>query len=224
MTARHLARLAGVAALATWTLLVAPMALPTASAAACPDVAVVFARGTFAPPGLGGIGQDFVNALRSKVGTKSVDVYAVVYPASTDFPTAVDGIRDAANHIQDVATRCPNTKQVLGGYSQGAAVIGFTTANVVPHGVDPADVPHPMPADVANHVAAVVLLGKPDTEFMKSINDPPVTIGPLYADKSLELCAPGDPICSDGNDGAAHTSYTTIGMTDQAATYAAGRV
>jgi len=224
MTARHLARLAGVAAAATLIFVVAPTALPNASAAACSDVAVTFARGTFAPPGVGGIGQDFVDALRSKVGSNSVDVYAVVYPASTDFPTAVDGIRDAANHIQDVASRCPKTKQVLGGYSQGAAVIGFTTADVVPHGVDPADVPHPMPADVANHVAAVVLLGKPKTEFMNAINEPPVTIGPLYASKSLELCAPGDPICSNGDDGAAHTSYTTIGMTDQGATYAAGRL
>jgi cutinase len=207
-----------------FSLLVTPVALPIASAAPCPDVEVVFARGTFAPPGVGGIGQDFVNALRSKLGNKSVDVYPVVYPASTDFPTAVDGIRDAANHVQDMATRCPNTKQVLGGYSQGAAVIGFTTANVVPHGVDPADVPQPMPTAVANHVAAVVLLGKPKTEFMNTINEPPVTIGPLYAGKALELCAPGDPICSDGNDGAAHTSYTTIGMTDQAAAFAASRV
>jgi cutinase len=224
MTARHLARLAGAAALATWTLLAVPTTLPTASAAPCPDVEVVFARGTFAPPGVGGIGQDFVDALRSKVGNKSVGVYAVVYPASTDFPTAVDGIRDASNHIKDMAAQCPNTKLVLGGYSQGAAVIGFTTANAVPNGVDPADVPQPMPADVANHVAAVALLGKPDVAFMKTINDPPVTIGPLYAGKSIELCAPGDPICSDGSDGAAHTSYTTIGMTDQAAAFAAGRV
>jgi cutinase len=224
MTARQLARPAGVAAAVTWTLLMAPTTLPSASAAACPDVDVTFARGTFAPPGVGGIGQDFVNALRSKVGNKSVDVYAVVYPASTDFPTAVDGIRDAANHIQDVAARCPNTKQVLGGYSQGAAVIGFTTANAVPRGVDPADVPKPMPADVADHVAAVVLLGKPKTEFMDAINEPPVTIGPQYTSKSIELCAPGDPICSNGDNGAAHTSYTTIGMTDQAATYAASRV
>jgi cutinase len=224
MTARHLARLAGVAAVTSWTLLVAPTTLPTASAASCPDVEVVFARGTFAPPGVGEIGQDFVNALRSKVGNKSVDVYAVVYPASTDFPTAIDGIRDASNHIKDMAANCPKTKLVLGGYSQGAAVIGFTTANAVPTGVDPAAVPQPMPADVATHVAAVTLLGKPDTAFMQTLNDPPVTIGPLYASKSIELCAPGDPICSDGNDGAAHTSYTMIGMTDQAAAFAAGRV
>ena len=86
-----------------WTLLVAPAGLPSASAAPCPDVEAVFARGTFAPQGLGGIGDDFVKALRSKIGGKSLGVYAVVYPASTDFPTAVDGIRDASNHIEGMA-------------------------------------------------------------------------------------------------------------------------
>ena len=208
----------------TWTLLVAPAGLPSASAAPCPDVEAVFARGTFAPQGLGGIGDDFVNALRSKIGGKSLGVYAVVYPASTDFPTAVDGIRDASNHIEGMAAICPNTKLVLGGYSQGAAVMGFVTANAVPGGVNPSEVPQPMPADVADHVAAVALFGKPDPQFMQAIDSPPVTIGPLYAGKTIELCAPGDPICSDGDDGAAHTSYTKIGMVDQAATYVAGRV
>lgn len=224
MTARHLARLAGAAVALVTTALLVPAGAPTASAAPCPDVEVVFARGTFAPQGLGGIGQDFVDAVRAKVGAKSVGVYAVVYPASTNFPTAVDGIRDAANHIENMAATCPNTKMILGGYSQGAAVIGFTTANVVPGGVDPDEVPKPMPADVADHVAAVALLGTPDTKFMDMIGQPPVTIGPLYAGKTVHLCAPGDPICSDGDDGAAHTSYTRIGMTDQAATFVAGRV
>jgi len=224
MTARHLARLAGAAVALVTTALLVPAGAPTASAAPCPDVEVVFARGTFAPQGLGGIGQDFVDAVRAKVGAKSVGVYAVVYPASTNFPTAVDGIRDAANHIENMAATCPNTKMILGGYSQGAAVIGFTTANVVPGGVDPDEVPKPMPADVADHVAAVALLGTPDTKFMDMIGQPPVTIGPLYAGKTVQLCAPGDPICSDGDDGAAHTSYTRIGMTDQAATFVAGRV
>jgi cutinase len=205
MTAGHLARLACIAAVSACALSVIPIGVPMASAAPCPDVEVVFARGTFAPPGVGGIGQDFVNALRSKVGTKSVGVYAVVYPASTDFPTAVDGIRDAANHIEGMAAACPDTKLVLAGYSQGAAVMGFVTANEVPAGVDPSDKPKPMPANVADHVAAV-------------------TIGPLYASKTIELCAPGDPICSAGDDGAAHTSYTAIGLTDRAATFAASRV
>ena len=224
MTARHLARMSGAAAVAGLALTIASAGTPQASAAACPDVEVVFARGTFAPPGLGGIGDDFVNAVRAKVGDKSVGVYAVVYPASTDFPTAVDGIRDAANHIEGMAVKCPKTKMVLGGYSQGAAVIGFVTANVVPSGVDPSEVPQPMPADVADHVAAVALLGKPDTQFMNMIKQPAVSVGPLYAGKAIELCAPGDPICSDGDDGAAHTSYTKIGLTDQAAAFVAGKV
>jgi cutinase len=224
MTARQLARLAGAPVATALALLVSPCGVPTSSAAPCSDVEVVFARGTFAPQGLGGIGQDFVNAVRAKVGTKSVGVYAVVYPASTDFPTAVDGIRDAAKHIEDTAANCPDTKMVLAGYSQGAAVIGFVTANAVPGGVDPSEVPKPMPADVADHVAAVALLGKPDVAFMKMIDQPAVTVGPLYAGKAVELCAPGDPICSDGDDGAAHTSYTTIGLTDQAAAFAVSKV
>jgi len=225
MTARHLTRLTGAAFALVVSFLVVPTGgAPTASAAPCPDVEVVFARGTFAPQGLGGIGQEFVDAVRAKVGAKSVGVYAVVYPASTNFPTAVDGIRDAANHIEGMAATCPNTKMVLGGYSQGAAVVGFVTANAVPGGVDPADVPQPMPASVADHVAAVALLGTPDTQFMDMIGQPPVTIGPLYAGKTIQLCAPGDPICSDGDDGAAHTSYTRIGLTDEAAAFVASKV
>ena len=204
--------------------LAGPMSAATASAAPCPDVEAVFARGTFAPQGLGDTGQDFVDALRAKLGGKSLGVYAVVYPASTDFPTAVDGIRDASEHVTTMAANCPDTKLVLADYSQGAAVMGFVTNSAVPGGVDPADVPKPMSADVAGHVAAVVLFGKPDESFMTAIDSPPVTVGPLYAGKTLELCAAGDPICSDGGDGNAHNSYTSNGMVGQGAAYAASRV
>jgi len=196
---------------------------PVASAD-CPDIEVVFARGTDDTGGLGAVGGSFVNALSGKVGGRSVGSYAVNYPASYNFLLAGDGANDASAHVQYMMGACPNTRLVLGGYSQGAAVMGFVTANAVPGGVDPADVPQPMPVGVANHVAAVALFGKPDPEFMKAIDSPPVNVGPLYAAKTIELCAPGDPICSDGGDGAAHTSYTKIGMVDQAATYVAGRV
>ena len=104
----------------TATLFATPT--PSAAAAPCPDAEIVFARGTFEPPGLGGIGQSFVDAVQKKAAGKSVSVYAVNYPASTDFPTAVQGIRDAANRIEATAASCPNTRIVLGGFSQGAAV------------------------------------------------------------------------------------------------------
>jgi len=169
-----------------WVLLVAPV--PAASADPCPDVEVVFARGTTEPPGVGHIGQTFVDTLRSRVGAKSLGVYPVNYPATTDFPTAIDGITDAGHHVESMATNCPKTRMVLGGYSQGAAVMGFVTANAVPDGADLAQPPQPMPPEIASHVAAVTLFGKPSTQFMSIINEPPVTIGPLYAPKTIDLC------------------------------------
>jgi hypothetical protein len=135
--------------------------IPSASAQPCPDVEVVFARGTTEDPGVGPTGQAFVDALRARVGTKSIGIYPVDYPATTNFSTALDGISNASTHIEATAANCPNTKLILGGFSQGAAVMGFVTANVIPDGA-PEGVPNPMPPDVANHVAAVALFGKPN--------------------------------------------------------------
>ncbi len=185
---------------------------------------MVFARGTFEPPGLGGIGQSFVDAFRAQAAGKSVSVYPVNYPASTDFPTAVQGVRDAANRIEATAARCPDTRIVLGGFSQGAAVAGFVTSEAVPSGADPTEVPDPMPPAVADHVAAVVLLGKPSPKFMEAIDTPPVEIGDLYATKTIDLCIPDDPICSGTGDGANHALYNKNGMTDRAATFAVDKL
>jgi hypothetical protein len=185
---------------------------------------VVFARGTTEAPGVGGIGQNFVDKLRSHVGAKSVGVYAVNYPATTNFPTAIDGINDAGAHIESMAASCPKTKMVLGGYSQGAAVMGFVTVNKVPDGSHLLQIPQPMPPEVADHVAAVALFGKPSTQFMNAIDEPPVTIGPFYAGKTIDLCVPNDPVCSGAGDFAAHGKYVEIGMVDQAADFAASRL
>jgi cutinase len=206
----------------TWAFLGA--FIPSASAAGCPDVEAIFARGTTETPGVGGIGQTFVDSLQSKAGPKSFWVYAVDYPASTDFHTALDGIKDAGDHVESMAASCPKTKMVLGGYSQGAAVMGFVTSAAIPDGVDAADVPKPMPADVANHVAAVTLFGAPSNRFMDTVGAPQVVIGPLYQPKTLELCAPDDPVCSDGGDWAAHAAYADDGMVDQAANFAASHL
>ncbi len=57
----------------------------------CPDIEVIFARGTDDTPGLGTPGSAFVNALRPLVGGQTVSSYAVNYPASYDFLAAADG-------------------------------------------------------------------------------------------------------------------------------------
>ena len=184
---------------------------------------MVFARGTTEAPGLGPTGDAFVDSLRSRIGPKSMAVYPVDYPATTDFPTSIDGIRDASAHIESVAANCPNTNIVLGGFSQGAAVAGFVTANIIPDGA-PEGVPNPMPTDVADHVAAVALFGKPNERFMHAINQPDVDVGPMYAGKTVELCVPDDFVCSSGTDFNAHTQYVETGMVDEAATITAARI
>lgn len=182
---------------------------------------MIFARGTTEAPGLGAMGQAFVDDLQDKVGDKTVGVYAVDYPASPDFPTAVEGITDASTRVQEMAMTCPDTKLVLGGYSQGAAVMGFVTTELIPDGVSASEVPQPMPADIADHVAAVTLLGTPSPRFMDVINQPPVTIGKLYQPKTIELCVPNDFVCSPGNDIGAHARYIADGLVLQAADFAA---
>ena len=134
---RMISRLFGAAVVTTSALLSPAIGTPSASAAPCADVEAVFARGTFEPPGVGVTGEAFVDSLRSDVGGKSVDVYPVNYPASLDFATAADGVIDASNRVRDIAASCPNTKIVLGGYSQGAAVIGYITADAIPAGFTP---------------------------------------------------------------------------------------
>ena len=209
----------------TSALLAPSLAVPWASAAPCPDVEVVFARGTFEPPGVGVTGQAFVDSLRSKVGGKSIDVYPVNYPASLDFTTAALGVIDASNRVQSMASTCPDTKMVLGGYSQGAAVAGYITADSVPAGYTlPLGVTGPMPPEVADRVAAVALFGKPSNGFLQTIANtaPPITVGHLYTGKTMDLCIPEDPICSpSGSDNNAHVLYADNGLTDQAADFAA---
>jgi cutinase len=236
MTGRRIARLLGIAGLTILTtVLGAPV--PAASAQPCPDVEVVFARGTGEPPGVGGVGQAFVDALRSQAGAKSVGVYPVNYAASGDFgdrlgfaATVVDGIRDAGLHVESTAANCPNTRIVLGGFSQGAVVAGYVTAAAIPDAV-PAEfrsfIPDPMPPSVADHVAAVVLFGKPSAQWLSEAGAPPIVIGPLYVPKTIDLCADGDTICNGaplGGPTVAHAMYPMNGMTNQAAEFAARRL
>jgi cutinase len=129
---------------------------------------------------------------------------------------------DASTHVRDMAADCPDTKMVLGGYSQGAAVIGYVTAGAIPAGfTPPAGITEPVPSEVGDHVAAVALFGKPSSGFLTAIDAPPIVIGPLYAAKTIDLCNVGDPICSsEGNDNVAHALYAVNGMVSQAADFA----
>lgn len=184
-----------------------------ATAAPCPDVEVVFARGTNEPPGLGSVGAPFVDDLRARVAPRTVDAAAVDYPATNDFNVSTPAGTDAARTlIESIAATCPNTKMVLGGYSQGAAVIELATNEASPQ--------------TAEHVAATALFGTPRTSFSGLLAGRPLpTLTPQYAANSIDQCNQGDPICWEGGwDMGAHVSYVQSGKVAQAADFVAGRL
>jgi cutinase len=137
-------RTAGTVGVLAAAVLIAPGTLVASAAAEpCPDVDVIFARGTFEPPGVGVTGQ---------------------------------------------ASRCPKTKIVVGGYSQGAAVTAYITSGTVPANFSlPEGITGPLAPDVTRHVAAIALFGKPSTGFLSFLvhDAPPIDIGHPYASKTI---------------------------------------
>lgn len=222
---RRLAR-AAAPALAAAMLVTAPMALPgsqilpTASADPCPDIEVVFARGTSEAPGIGRVGQALVDALAAQAGGRTVGSYGVIYPATYDFLAAADGANDATARVSMMAAQCPNTRIVLGGYSQGAAVVDML-AGIPPLGNKVGEVGSaaPLPASLIGNVAGAAVFGNPSAKFSV-----PLSSSGLFGGKSIDLCNDGDPICSDGRNPFAHTSYERTPMPSQAAGFIVGRL
>ncbi|PEG62401.1 cutinase family protein [Mycolicibacterium boenickei] len=197
-----------------------PLALAAPAAAApCSDIEVIFARGTNDAPGLGRPGQAFADGLSSRLGGRSVSTYAVNYPASYDFLAAADGANDAANRIATLASSCPSTRVVLGGYSQGAAVVDML-AGIPPLGNKVGEIGSapPLAGELVPQVAAVAVFGNPSAKF-----GIPITSS-VFGGKAIDLCKDGDPICSRGRNPFAHSDYVTSGMADQAANFVAGIV
>lgn len=192
-----------------------------AQAAPCPDVQVVFARGTSEPAGVGRVGQALSSRLAEQLGGRTMGVYGVNYPATYDFRAAADGAVDATNHILGLSQVCPDTRFVLGGYSQGAAVVDMLLG-IPPLGDRVGDVGSapPLPFSVADRVAAVAVFGNPAAKFGNPISMAPAP----FAGKGIDLCADGDPICSRGRNPFAHTSYEKTDMVGQAAGFVAARL
>ncbi|MCV7038897.1 cutinase family protein [Mycolicibacterium moriokaense] len=192
---------AAVAAILMAASATVPVSLIPVASAACPDAEVVFARGRLEPPGVGAIGDALVNALRSKTA-RSVGVYGVNYVADLD---AAEGARDIGAHIRSMARDCPNTRMVVGGYSLGATAADlFARANS-------------LPPDINRHVAAIVLFGNGTRRLGPA---------PAYADRTIDQCADGDPICGRGLNWDSHLqpSYLGSGLIDQAAGIVAGKL
>jgi cutinase len=211
MTRRSIGRIVVSAPLMVLALSSAPGGIPVAAADGCTDAEVVFARGTGEPVGPGGPGQAFFDSLTAQLPGKSVNLYPVDYPSTTDYANSAKvGAADEVAHVQNTVAGCPNTKVVLGGYSQGAGVADLTS--------------HQLSPQVAKHVAAVALFGNPQSSYAKQLaNNQIPAIDPSYSPKTIDICLPNDNICAEGGSIIAHLGYVPV-ATDQAATFVAGRL
>ena len=211
MSTRSIARIVAIVVAMMWALSNAPVGIRIAVADQCPDVEVVFARGTGEPVGPGGPGQAFFDSLTGQLPGKTVNLYPVNYPASNDYVNSARvGAADAVAHVQGTAANCPKTKIVLGGYSQGAGVMDMTS--------------HQLSAQVANHVAAVALFGNPQSSYAKQLSDSQIpAIDPSYSPRTIDICLPDDNICAEGGSIIAHLGYVPD-STNQAATFVAQKL
>lgn len=172
--------------------------IPTASAS-CPGAEVVFARGREEPPGLGAVGDTLVNDLRGKTRL-SVGAYGVNYPANISVDT---GANDIGAHVRSMAQSCPDTREVIGGYSLGAEAVDVAMFSRL--------------GGVEQRIAAVALFGN-------GTHGTP----PAFAGKTIDQCAQHDFICGSkiGGSWPAHLqpSYIDSGLVDQAAAFVAGKL
>lgn len=209
----------GSALVSTLAVLAGPA--PVANADPCSDVELIFARGTSEPPGIGRVGQALADSLRPQLGGRTLSTYGVNYPATYDFFTAADGAYDATGRISYLAQNCPATEVVLGGYSQGAAIVSMLVGlppvgdRIGEFGSAP-----PLPGNLAGNVAAMAVFGNPGAKFSNPVSAAP----PPFSGRGIDLCADGDPICSRGRNPFAHTHYESSGFIPQAAGFIAGRV
>ncbi|MGE2814046.1 cutinase family protein [Mycobacterium heidelbergense] len=198
-------------------LLALPSAASIASADDCPDAEVIFARGTNEPPGLGRVGDAFVDSLRQQTGMNILP-YGVNYAASKLQLHGGDGANDTIDRVKKSVEKCPSTKIVLGGYSQGASVMDIV-AGVPIGGINWGN---SLPPQYANNIAAVATFGDVADRAGGTLPAQSTLLG----SKAIDLCNPQDPIChaGQGNEWSGHTEGYVPVYTTQAAAFVASKL
>ncbi|PYH43907.1 cutinase-domain-containing protein [Aspergillus saccharolyticus JOP 1030-1] len=149
----------------------------------CKELTFIFARGTSETGNMGTIVGPEVAADLQTLTSDKVAVQGVDYPAdwAGNAEMGASGGSTMASLVKQAISQCPNTKVVLGGYSQGAMVVHNAASQLS-----------------SGEIQAAVLFGDP----LKA-----ESIDNLSSSKVKEFCATGDPVCENGADVMAHLSY-----------------
>jgi hypothetical protein len=218
----------------------------------CPDVHWIGAAGSgergpeaTMNGGMGRVVYQSFNALKQLVERdgRTITAEAVEYPA-TEVPED-GGVLDWANFMGSVDTgaaalggqyesfvqRCPATKVVLAGYSQGAMVVhrnlqalaaspNLTTSLLIADG-------DRLPADPTINIGSVTSrpgAGKGVAQDWPILAHAPAALPPAVGSKTISVCNLGDAVCDYDEDSEAvmatavaiHTSYDVSTRSGQA--------
>jgi len=189
----------------------------------CPNIHVFGARETTAPAGYGTAGTVVNLVTQAYPGTTSE---AINYPACggqsqcgglSYGDSAKQGTAAVANAVNSFYSRCPNTKLVLVGYSQGGQIMDNAVCGGGDTNIGLNDQSIPIQAGAINQIKAVILMGDP-----RYISGLPYNVGSCTqsgfaprpqgfqcpsASKVQSYCDSADPYCCKGNDQNAHQQY-----------------
>jgi hypothetical protein len=172
----------------------------------CPDVFFVGARGSGQDPGIGPQltdGYERFLGFLEPAGDIEVAIYPLDYPAAeSNFGSASQysdsvaaGVRELSVAIELLGSHCEEARLVLAGYSQGAHVIAIADHALLE----------------AGNVDAIILLASPvfapDDPTEKTGTFKPdqggiirqVAINGALAERTIQLCLSGDPVCQFGS-------------------------
>ncbi|KAI2473604.1 carbohydrate esterase family 5 protein [Annulohypoxylon bovei var. microspora] len=183
----------------------------------CPNVHILGARETTAPPGLGSA-STVVNLVQQ--ANNGATSESIVYPAAggNDYASSVSaGVLAVANQTNTFNQMCPDTKIVVVGYSQGAQIVDDAFCGG-PDGTSLNTTMALVSSGVSKMVAAIILMGNP-----RHVNGLPFNVGnataggfaarpagfqcAAFENIIQAYCDAADPFCAKGNSTATHQGY-----------------
>lgn len=229
--------LAAAALVAQATLAAAPAsAVPSKST--CASIIQIVVRGSNEAAGpavsgnvytSGGLGLmvNLAGAVQSR-SARSVRTVGLAYPARLDALyswSQTTGSATLARELNRLATLCPSSRTVLVGFSQGAHVVGDTTANTNRYGLTTA---------AKSRIAAVFLTGDPVRRYGEPFNRGSGVGGGVLLNRAagqlsglgsriISYCYKGDAACdpwhrpTSGTPVSVHNSYGNTYIRDYGA-------
>ncbi|RPA79999.1 putative acetyl xylan esterase [Ascobolus immersus RN42] len=198
----------------------------SAFAQSCPEIHIFGARETTAPAGYGTAGT-VVNLIKGAYPGATSE--AISYPAcggqsscggASYSSSALQGTQAVANAVNSFHQRCPNTKIVLVGYSQGGQIVDNAFCGGGDTNIGLSNTATPINASALNMVKAAIMMGSP--RFRAGA---PYNVGSCSAQgfaprpagwtcpsgsKVKSYCDSADPYCCTGNDQNTHQGYGNV--------------